>query len=75
MDDWTVKNVTRVNIKTLGEENNATAHCASVETFLQRHSKNTSGVGGAFNFVSFCPPYEKVSYPDLLLEIDALSLW
>ena len=74
MDDWTVKNVTRVNIKTLGEEKNATAHCASVETFLQRHSKNTSGVGGAFNFVSFCPPYEKVSYPDLLLEIDSSPL-
>lgn len=74
MDDWTVKNVTRVNIKTLGEENNATAHCASVETFLQRHSKNTSGVGGPFNFVSFCPPYEKVSYPDLLLELDASPL-
>jgi 16S rRNA (guanine(966)-N(2))-methyltransferase RsmD len=74
MDDWTVKNVTRVNIKTLGEEKNATAHCASVETFLQRHSKNTSGVGGAFNFVSFCPPYEKVSYPDLLLEIDSSLL-
>ena len=74
MDDWTVKNVTRANIKTLGEENKATAHCASVETFLQRHSKNASGVGGAFNFVSFCPPYEKVSYPDLLLTLDASPL-
>jgi 16S rRNA (guanine(966)-N(2))-methyltransferase RsmD len=70
MDEWTVKNVTRVNIKTLKEDNNAVAHCASVETFLQRHSKSASGAGGSFNFISFCPPYEKVSYPELLLTLD-----
>ena len=51
-----------------------TSHTASVQAFLAQHHKNARGVGGAFDFISFCPPYEKVSYPELLLKLDESAL-
>ena len=74
MDPWVVANVLRKNIGSLGVEGQTQTHLAKVETFLELHSRSAKGVGGAFDFVSFCPPYYKVSYPDLLLTLDASPL-
>ena len=41
---------------------------------MERHELSAKAAGGAFDFVSFCPPYYKVSYPDLLAKLDASPL-
>ena len=60
MDSWVVSNVLRPNIKACGAIDRATVHACRAEDFIARHD------GRAFDFVSICPPYVKVSYPDLL---------
>ena len=74
MDPWVVSNVLRKNIGTLGIDSKTKVHTAKVETFLAQHSRSAKAVGGAFDFVSFCPPYYRVSYPELLLELDQSPL-
>ena len=74
MDPWVSSNVLNKNIKTLGVGARCTTHVAKVETFLERHELSAKAAGGAFDFVSFCPPYYKVSYPDLLAKLDASPL-
>jgi 16S rRNA (guanine(966)-N(2))-methyltransferase RsmD len=74
MDPWVVNNVTNKNLNSLGLTKQTTTHTASVQAFMNQHHKNARGVGGAFDFISFCPPYEKVSYPELLLQLDESAL-
>ena len=74
MDPWVVNNVTSKNLASLGLQKQTTTHVASVQAFMDQHHKNARGVGGAFDFISFCPPYEKVSYPELLLQLDQSAL-
>jgi len=74
MDPWVTGNVTSKNLASFGLTKQTTIHTASVEAFLTQHHKSARGVGGAFDFISFCPPYEKVSYPELLLQLDQSSL-
>ena len=74
MDPWVVSHVLRKNIATLGVDAATKVHTAKVETFLAQHARSAKAVGGAFDFVSFCPPYYRVSYPDLLLQLDASPL-
>ena len=74
MDPWVVNNVTKKNLNALGLDKETTTHTASVQAFMAQHHKNARGVGGAFDFISFCPPYEKVSYPELLLKLDESAL-
>ena len=71
MDPWVVSHVLRKNIATLGVDAATKVHTAKVETFLAQHARSAKAVGGAFDFVSFSPPYYRVSYPDLLLQLDA----
>jgi len=74
MDPWVINNCTNKNINSLGVSKSTTTHTASVQAFMSQHHKNARGVGGAFDFISFCPPYEKVSYPELLLQLDESAL-
>ena len=74
MDPWVVSHVLRKNLATLGVDAATKVHTAKVETFLEQHARSAKAVGGAFDFVSFCPPYYRVSYPDLLLQLDASPL-
>ena len=46
----------------------------SVEAFLAQHKNTARAAGGAFDFISFCPPYYRVSYPELLMELDRSPL-
>lgn len=52
--------VLQTNIKTLGVEKQTYVHTAKVENFLSQHKNSARAAGGAFDFVSFCPPYYKV---------------
>ena len=73
MDPWVVSHVLRKNIATLGVDARrprCTGQGGGVGAALGR----AKAVGGAFDFVSFCPPYYRVSYPDLLLQLDASPL-
>ena len=74
MDPWVINNCTNKNIATLGVQKQTTTHCASVQAFMSQNHKSARGVGGAFDFISFCPPYYKVSYPELLLQLDESAL-
>ena len=74
MDPWVTNNVTNKNLASLGLTKQTTVHTASVQAFLTQHHKSARAVGGAFDFISFCPPYEKVSYPELLLQLDQSAL-
>jgi 16S rRNA (guanine(966)-N(2))-methyltransferase RsmD len=74
MDPWVVNNVTRKNLHSLGVNKQTTVHTAKVEQFLAQHKNTARAAGGAFDFVSFCPPYYRVSYPELLLELDQSPL-
>ena len=74
MDPWVVNNVTRKNLRSLGVVSKTTVHAASVEAFLAQHKNNARAAGGAFDFISFCPPYYRVSYPELLMELDRSPL-
>ena len=49
-------------------------HTAKVENFLSQHKNSAKAAGGAFDFVSFCPPYYKVSYPEVLAQLDQSPL-
>ena len=74
MDPWVVNNVTRKNLQSLGVTSKTTVHTASVEAFLAQHKNTARAAGGAFDFISFCPPYYRVSYPELLMELDRSPL-
>ena len=47
-------------------------HTAKVED--SRSTKTPPRRRGAFGFVSFCPPYYKVSYPEVLAQLDQSPL-
>ena len=64
----------RKNIAALGVGDKTKVHTAKVETFLEQHARSAKAVGGAFDFVSFCPPYYRVSYTDLLTQLDQSPL-
>ena len=74
MDPWVTGNVLNKNIKTLGIQSRTRVHTAKVENFLSQHKNSAKAAGGAFDFVSFCPPYYKVSYPELLAQLDQSPL-
>lgn len=74
MDPWVVRNVLGKNIMTCGFRAASTCHTAKVEDFLRRACASPSFAGGAFDFVSMCPPYLLVSYPELFTLLDAAKL-
>ena len=74
MDPWVTGNVLNKNIKTLGIQSRTRVHTAKVENFLSQHKNSAKAAGGAFDFVSFCPPYYKVSYPEVLAQLDQSPL-
>ncbi len=78
MDGWVVRECLRPNIaevSALVEEDadreglpaaQAAVHQQAVESFLGRAEEVSGYAGGAFDFISCCPPYREVSYPKLL---------
>jgi len=65
MDAWVARRVLSRNIAACGFERRAVTHTTRAEDFLRRAQGSPRFAGGAFDFVSVCPPYLLVSYPEL----------
>lgn len=59
-DPWVVERCLGKNIAACGAEYHTTVHTQFVEAFLRRVQDAPDSVGGAFDFISVTPPYEKV---------------
>lgn len=66
MSPWVINNCLHPNLERCGVDGAAVVHTGRVEDFLRRASGTPRFAGGAFDFVSCCPPYEAVSYPEVL---------
>ncbi|GAB4824003.1 hypothetical protein N2152v2_011049 [Parachlorella kessleri] len=67
LSPWVVSNCLLPNLESCELEDSAVVHTMKAEDFLQKALKLPSGrfAGGAFDFVSVCPPYMLVSYEEL----------
>lgn len=65
LDPFVLNQVLQPNINNCAPPNVCVTHLSKAEEFLRRVSKVPSAVSGAFDFISACPPYEKVSYPEV----------
>ncbi|MEW5312951.1 MAG: hypothetical protein WDW38_004548 [Sanguina aurantia] len=65
MDPWVTRTVLGKNIASCGFTRRATIHTTKAEDFLRRAIELPRFAGGAFDFISVCPPYLLVSYPEL----------
>lgn len=74
LDPWVHRRVLKPNIEACGFSRAATCHASRAEDFLRRAIAAPSFAGGAFDFVSVCPPYLLVSYPELYDLLEASSL-
>lgn len=74
LDPWVHRRVLNPNIAACGFKREATCHTSKAEDFLRRAAAAPRFAGGPFDFISVCPPYLLVSYPELydLLEASAL---
>jgi len=67
LDPWIIQNCLRRNLEHTQCATEAMVHTMTVETYLSEAEKNLRIAGGsAFDMISVCPPYDKVSYPELM---------
>lgn len=74
MDQFVVDKVLRPNVKACKMVDQVTIHAGAAEDFLGRALKAPTFAGGPFDFVSACPPYEKVSYAEMFAMLDQSPL-
>lgn len=60
-----VSKILERNIKSCGFKGRAWTHTTKAEDFLRRSAAVPRFAGGPFDFISVCPPYLLVSYPEL----------
>lgn len=66
LDNQVVQGVLNKNIGLCDAWDSSTVHVTSAESFLQKAGElGGSFMGGAYDYISVCPPYEKVSYPEI----------
>jgi 16S rRNA G966 N2-methylase RsmD len=65
MDPVVVNKILSRNISYCGFKGRATCHTTKAEEFLRRAAALPRFAGGAFDFISVCPPYLLVPYPEL----------
>jgi 16S rRNA (guanine(966)-N(2))-methyltransferase RsmD len=65
LDPWVVTNVLEPNLELTSVAAKAAVHQMRAEDFLKKAAATPRFAGGAFDFVSVCPPYLLVSYPEL----------
>jgi len=65
MDAWVTRKVLGPNIGSAGYRERSVVHTFAAEAFLRKARELPRFAGGAFDFVSMCPPYLLVSYPEL----------
>jgi 16S rRNA (guanine(966)-N(2))-methyltransferase RsmD len=74
MDPWVVKKVLGKNIDACGFRSRSLTHTSKAEEFLRRARELPRFAGGAFDFISMCPPYLLVSYPELFQLLEGSPL-
>ncbi|KAG2443918.1 hypothetical protein HXX76_002258 [Chlamydomonas incerta] len=74
LDSWVCRKVLSRNIVTCGFERQAVIHTMKAEDFLRKSIQLPRFSGGAFDFISVCPPYLVVSYPELMGLLQASPL-
>jgi 16S rRNA (guanine(966)-N(2))-methyltransferase RsmD len=65
LSPWVVSNCLQPNLEKCGVEGESIVHTTRAEDFLKRAATVPRFAGGAFDFISVCPPYEAVSYTEL----------
>lgn len=65
MSPWVVSKCLMPNLETCEMESVAVVHTGKAEDFLRRAQTLSRFAGGAFDFLSVCPPYELVDYNEL----------
>jgi len=65
LSPWVASNCLQPNIEKCGVEGESIVHTTRAEDFLKRAATMPRFGGGAFDFISVCPPYEAVSYTEL----------
>lgn len=65
MDPWVTKTVLGKNIAACEAQRSSMVHTMKAEEFLAKALQLGRFAGGAFDFISMCPPYLLVSYPQL----------
>ena len=74
LSPWVASNCLQPNLEKCSVEDDAVVHTTRAEDFLKRAAQIPRFAGGAFDFVSVCPPYEAVSYTELYDLLDASPL-
>eukprot|EP00798_Chlamydomonas_sp_ICE-L_P023723 gene23723-9275_t len=74
MDKWLCKNVLGKNLQTFGFNRRSVVHTFKCEDFLKKALQVPRFAGGAFDFISMCPPYLLVSYPELFGYLEKSAL-
>ncbi len=74
LSPWVISKCLRPNLAAAGLADAAVVHAGRAEDFLRRAANNPRAGGGAFDFVSVCPPYDAVSYPELFQLLAAGTL-
>jgi 16S rRNA (guanine(966)-N(2))-methyltransferase RsmD len=74
LDPWVHRRVLGKNIAACGFSRQSTCHTSKAEDFLRRAAAAPRFAGGPFDFVSVCPPYLLVSYPELYDLLEASGL-
>ncbi|KAK9837565.1 hypothetical protein WJX74_000359 [Apatococcus lobatus] len=74
LDSWVVDKVLEPNLESCGMLQNASIHCMRAEDFVRRSAAGSGRLQKSFDFISVCPPYLQVSYPELFDLLEASSL-
>ena len=72
LSDWVVENCLSKNIQNCQLEDRAIIHTMKAEEYLKRAARLPRQT--TFDFISVCPPYELVSYPELYELLEASNL-
>ena len=72
LSDWVVNNCLSKNIENCKVHDRAVIHTMKAEEYLKRAASFPTTT--PFDFISVCPPYELVSYPELYNLLEASTL-
>ena len=71
LDQWTANEVLLRNIGNVGlEADECVVHVENVFDFLSRFSYKSEIIGGPFDFVSVCPPYNNMDFARLVKSLE-----
>ena len=70
LDQWTANEVLLKNVENLGLQDECSIHVGSAFDFLAKFSYKAELMGGPYDFVSVCPPYNKIDFDQLVRSLE-----